>query len=134
MGAGPAHLMPQETPEKSACEFWLPCSVDPQQDWRGRVQAKWSAARDKPLLRLKAVSEQSKGNNCCCMHRRQLGYLSVGESLWPMFHHKLRDSYHLLQHCTPVGQGYQCWERGKHTLKENRASLDLILRISAPTT
>ena len=39
----------------------------------------------------------------------------------------------LLQHCSPLWQGCQCWQRGEHVFKGNRVNLDPILRASAPS-
>ena len=50
---------------------------------------------------------------------------------WPML------STHTSQSCSSTAilrWGCQCWERGEHTLKGNRASSDLTLSTSAPAT
>ena len=90
-------------------------------------------------LRPEAVSEWGRGNHYWYLHGQCIrGSLNL--CLW-LDHHSLYPSLAksshrplLFQHCSPLGQGYWCWERGKHTFEGNRANLDLTLRSSAPAT
>lgn len=69
---------------------------------------------------LEVASEQSKGNNHRRLHRQH-----VTDRLDLRLQLSRAKSWHgpaSLQHCLHLCQASQCWERGKHTLKENRAS------------
>ena len=79
-----------------------------------------------------AASEWSEGNNSGRLHGHSIRDSSdlCLRLTWAENLHGL----HLLHHCSSLGQGTRCRERGKHTLKRNRDSLGLNLRASAPAT
>ena len=114
---------------ESSCRPRLPWGVVPQQSECGSLCGviSWEGQRWlDPWLHLSRVRETITGI-CTGSASEILG------PLWPTWAES--SCRPPLLHCPPtLGRESWCWERGKCTFKENRASLGITLRTFAPAT